>query len=423
MARILLTTIGVRGDLNPFMAVANGLRARGHEALFAVEPAMESAVRDEGFANRRLSGDVMRDLSPHLGSILGGSTALGAARPIVREWLTNGLEAKVNDLVAAGAGVDLMVARAAHLAAPIAAERLGIPWVQLTMTALTLPSAHANPFTIRTPSGSLARVMNRGCWSVLEFATRRLADSRVNQTRSALGLGPARDVMGRGGHSTELTALVISPSVSPPRPDWRSHVQVTGYCFWDVPAGWREPSDLNAFLEGGDPVVAVSFGSIAPYVGDALASLYEVGVDAVLAAGARALVIGNRHQVNERVHSIPFAPLSSVYPRCAAAIHHGGPYTVAEALRAGIPAIAVPWGIDQFMSAGDLVRSGAGRARRARRFTHAAARREVAAILGERAYRRRAEALAAHISQENGVETLCEKVETALIRSSAASKT
>jgi len=380
-------------------------------------------VLDEGFANRRLSGDVMRDLSPHLGSILGGSTALGAARPIVREWLTNGLEAKVNDLVAAGADVDLMIARAAHLAAPIAAERLGIPWVQLTMTALTLPSAHANPFLMRAPSGSVARVMNRGCWSVLEFATRRLADARVNQARSAFDLGPTHDVIGRGGQSTALTALVISPSISPPRPDWQPHVQVTGYCFWDVPAGWSEPSDLSTFLEVGDPVVAVSFGSIAPYVGDALATLYEVAVDAVLAAGARALVIGSRHQVNERVHSIPFAPLSSVYPRCAAAIHHGGPYTVAEALRAGIPSLAVPWGIDQFVSAGELVRSGAGRARRARRFSAAAARREVSAILGERACRRRAEALAVSIHRENGVETLCEKVEAVLKRSRQASKT
>jgi UDP:flavonoid glycosyltransferase YjiC (YdhE family) len=422
MARILLTTIGVRGDLNPFMAVANGLRARGHEAVFAVESAMESAVLDEGFANRRLSGDVMRDLSPHLGSILGGSTALGAARPIVREWLTNGLEAKVNDLVAAGTDVDLMIARAAHLAAPIAAERLGIPWVQLTMTALTLPSAYANPFLMRTPSGSVARVMNRGCWNVLEFTTRRLADARVNQARSAFGLGPAHDVMGRGGHSTALTALVISPSISPPRPDWLPHVQVTGYCFWDVPAGWSEPSDLSTFLEGGDPVVAVSFGSIAPFVGDALATLYDVAVDAVLAAGARALVIGNRRQVNKRVHSIPFAPLSSVYRRCAAAIHHGGPYTLAEALRAGIPSLAVPWGIDQFVSAGELVRSGAGRARRARRFSPAAARREATAILDESAYRRRAEALAVSVHRENGVETLCEKVEAILARSRQASK-
>lgn len=422
MPRILLSTVGVRGDLNPFIAIGKGLRSRGHDVRFAVESALRAAVVEEGFEAFPLAGDVLASLSPHLEAIVGGSTPIGAVRPIVSEWLTTALPAKVTDLVSAGEGADLLVARAANLAAPMAAEVLGIPWAQLTMTALTLPSSHASPTIMRMPPGRPARLVNRASWAAIERFTSRFADRPVSAVRRDLGLPSARRVMGRGGHSRHLTALVISPSVSPRRPDWPPYVQVTGYCFWDSPTTWAEPVELTAFLDAPGPVVAISFGSIAPFVGDTFGSLYDTAVDAVLAAGARALVIGRDHPGSDSVMAVRFAPFSSIYPRCAAAIHHGGPYTVAEALRAGIPSLAVPWGIDQFFSAGELARTCAGRVRRARRFTKAGARADVRALLDRPSYLERARGLKGRIAEEHGVECLCDRLESLIRGRTGASR-
>jgi UDP:flavonoid glycosyltransferase YjiC (YdhE family) len=220
--------------------------------------------------------------------------------------------------------------------------------------------------------------------------------------------------MGRGGHSSHLTAVAVSPAVSPREPDWPPYVHATGYCLWDVPAGWREPKALTAFFDGSRPVVAVSFGSIAPWAGPAFEHLYEAAVDAVLALGARALVIGSAAASRERVLAIPFAPFSLVYPRCVAAIHHGGANTTGEALRAGIPALAVPWGIDQFFTAGQLVRTGAGRTRHRRKFGAAVARRDLKALLEEPGYLRNAQAMAERIAREDGVAALCDRIEQVL---------
>jgi UDP:flavonoid glycosyltransferase YjiC (YdhE family) len=428
VARIVISTIGVRGDLNPFIAIGKGLQARGHDVAFALEPALQTAVADEGFPFEQLTGDVLHALSPHLSTIVGGLTPIGSVRTIARNWLTVELAAKVKDLEAACAGADLLIARAAHLAAPIAAERLGIPWVQVTMTALTIPSAHADPGLIPLRAGRAPRPANRAAWAAIEFVTRRLADGRVNDLRRELGLPPTRNAMGRGGHSRHLTAVAISPLVSRHQPDWPTYVTTTGYCFWDVPSAWHSPKQLTTFLAGPDPVVAVSFGSIAPFAGGVLSPLYETAVGAVLACGARALVVGADRETSTlasdgRVLGIPFAPFSQVYPRCAAAIHHGGPYTAGEALRAGIPSLAVPWGIDQFFTAAQLQRTGAGWARHHRRFSDVVARRDVEALFMDGRLRRCAKTMAARIAVEDGVGTLCDAVESVLQRSVQPSRT
>jgi rhamnosyltransferase subunit B len=418
VARIVLSTVGVRGDLNPFLALGCGLRSRGHDVVFAVEAAFRDAVRNEGFDAKPLAGDVLASLSPNIEAIVGGRTFVAAVRPIIRDWLTVEIPAKVADLESASASADLLVARAGLLAAPIAAERTGVPWVSIMMTAMTVPSDHAEPGLLPFSAGRMGR---RAGWAAMELFARRLADGPVNDARRDLGLPPARNVMSGGGQSHLLTAIAVSPAVAPPRPDWPPHLRTTGYCFWDVPTGWQEPAELTSFLEGDGPVVAVSFGSVAPFVGQALDHLYRAAVAGVRARGARALVIGAVMPPSEGVFSIAYAPFSQVYPRCAAAIHHGGVYTVGEALRAGIPSLAVPWGIDQFFTAAELVRTGAGRTIHHRRFDWRRAQRDVGALLTDASLHSRARAMATRVGAENGVDSLCDELEHVLEMSNRVS--
>jgi rhamnosyltransferase subunit B len=60
------------------------------------------------------------------------------------------------------------------------------------------------------------------------------------------------------------------------------------------------------------------------------------------------------------VYALPYAPFSVVYPSCAVVIHHGGISTAAQALRAGVPQLVVPWVLDQFWTAAQVERIGAG---------------------------------------------------------------
>ena len=56
MARILLTTFGSSGDLNPFLAIGLGLRTRGHQVTFAVERGFQPQVEALGFPGGAADG-------------------------------------------------------------------------------------------------------------------------------------------------------------------------------------------------------------------------------------------------------------------------------------------------------------------------------------------------------------------------------
>jgi UDP:flavonoid glycosyltransferase YjiC (YdhE family) len=62
----------------------------------------------------------------------------------------------------------------------------------------------------------------------------------------------------------------------------------------------------------------------------------------------------------DEVLQLPFVPFSEAFPACAAVIYHGGTPTIAQCLRAGVPSLVVPGGIDQPFNAAQVVQLKAG---------------------------------------------------------------
>ncbi|HEX6542594.1 MAG TPA: glycosyltransferase [Ktedonobacterales bacterium] len=409
MARILLTTFGSSGDLNPFLAVGLGLRARGHQVTFAVERNFQSQVVGLDFPCVLLAGEAEAALMDHAESLVSRATPLASLRILMNEVILPALRPKVEDLRAACAGADVLVSSAQQIATSFVADLTHIPWATIALSPVVIPSAYIEPQPSPVPiPKSLQPLANRASWWVGMAAVRRLWDVPVNRVRAEYGLPPRRDLAQVGNLSRELTALAVSPAYTPRPPDWPAWVRQTGFCFWDAPETWEEPPELTAFLADERPVVAISSGSVSDKVAGAFDPMYRAGIEAIRLAGARALVIGAPPEalpdpLPGDVFALHYAPFSQVYPRCAAAIHHGGIGTLAQGLRAGIPALVVPWGVDQFFAGAQLARTGAGRWLRRPSFTAERGARELTALLDDPSYRKRAQAIAQQIAAEDGV--------------------
>jgi UDP:flavonoid glycosyltransferase YjiC (YdhE family) len=77
------------------------------------------------------------------------------------------------------------------------------------------------------------------------------------------------------------------------------------------------------------------------------AALAATGARAVLSAGWSAALGGSGPRAGGSLLRTGYVPHDWLFPRCCAAIHHGGAGTTAAGLYAGIPAMAVPFFGDQ----------------------------------------------------------------------------
>ncbi|HEX6819244.1 MAG TPA: glycosyltransferase, partial [Ktedonobacterales bacterium] len=140
MTLIVLTTFGSSGDLNPYVALGLGLRSRGHDVVFAVEEAFRAMVEEAGFPVRHLSGEAMSVLGTHVDGLVGRSTPLRSLRVLIEQYLLPTLRPRIDDLLAACEGADLLVAATTQVAASFVAELKQLPLVTVTLTPITVPS-------------------------------------------------------------------------------------------------------------------------------------------------------------------------------------------------------------------------------------------------------------------------------------------
>src|SRR5262249_45695688 len=102
------------------------------------------------------------------------------------------------------------------------------------------------------------------------------------------------------------------------------------------------PSDLEAFLESGEPPVFAGFGSM-PAAGDATRRL----IGAARAVGRRIIVSrgwADLELIDDAPDCMAVGDVGHdvLFPRVAAVVHHGGAGTTAAAARAGVPQVITP---------------------------------------------------------------------------------
>jgi sterol 3beta-glucosyltransferase len=210
------------------------------------------------------------------------------------------------------------------------------------------------------------------------------------------------DTPAPGYRHDELPVLHgISPTVYPRPADWRDGADVAGY--WWPPDDWEPDPVVAEFLAAGPAPVYVGFGSMgaerASQVGATVsAALHATGHRAIVARGWADVAVDGPDVLT--VDEVPHAWL---FPQVAAVVHHAGAGTTAAGLRAGVPAVPVPFGYDQHFWARRLVELGvAPCSLPARRLDADQLAAALHAALTDPAHRRAAVTTAGRIGAEDG---------------------
>jgi UDP:flavonoid glycosyltransferase YjiC (YdhE family) len=346
--RIAIPTIGSRGDVQPFIALAQGLAGAGHTVTLASHPPMKPLVQSHGVTFLPIGPDI--DLARKFAAIRQSSRSAAAGLVRAMRFSFDMLQRSHDDILALCREADLVVISAQSAAGKNEADQLGLPHLSVTLMPWAIPwDDPQRPLLKRTAYG------------LLDGLVSLLTTRPLNRIRKKQGLPP----VGREGFaSSRLNLVPVSPEVYEPNPHWEPHHRMVGYWFAHDPTGWEPPADLLAFLEVGEPPVVVSLGAMSLGNVDAkeVAGLF---VEAIQLAGVRAIIQGWETGIGQlslppSIHAAGSLPHNWLLPHCTALVHHGGFGTTAAGLRAGIPALVIPHIADQFFWAKIVHELGVG---------------------------------------------------------------
>ncbi|GFE78081.1 glycosyl transferase [Steroidobacter agaridevorans] len=352
--RILLTTFGSRGDVQPLLALAVALRALGADARVCAPP-------DAEFVKLFAAADVpllpaFRSVRDWIAEMLPKRATLSLPKVAAQVMV-----AQYEAINRAAEGCDVMLATglfSSVSAARSVAEKRGMRYVHAAYCPIFLPSPHRRPFEY--PSHPLPRDVtdNQVLWDRDVQVMNEIFGEGLNALRVSVGLPKVDNV--RDYCYTGQPLLAADPVLAPWRRPAPLDVAQTGA--WILPDARPLPNELLAFLDAGAPPVYVGLGSLP-----APEQFARMAIDAVRAQGRRILMSRGWAELAlidelDDCFIVGEVNQQALFPRVAAVVHHGGAGTTTAAARAGAPQVIVPQLGDQPYWAGRVWDLGIGSA-------------------------------------------------------------
>jgi rhamnosyltransferase subunit B len=395
--RVLMSTFGSEGDLNPPVAIGKALQQFGAEIDFIANPFYEERIVSQGMtfvgAGPFKNVDDMIKADPRLMHPLKGpgqvwKMLLGSVEevfPVACEQIKQQRP-------------DIIVSHAIELGAQWAARKYEIPYVTVSTTPLIWGSkddpivwgARKCPNALRAGAIRLFMTLSEIYFS---FSTRKL--------RQQCNLPGPYGSMGSIFTESVLNLGCWSPLYRTETPHDPPNARITGFTIERQRDPARISDSVTDWLVNDSPPVIVGLGSTARWQGR---HIYEAVAKACASLQKRCLLIGpglsDLENSDSGIRSIPEIPFREVFPYAHLLVHHGGLSTTAQALFAGRPQLVVPFAHDQFDNGARINRLGAGLSLPAGKISEASVRKLFEQLLNSPEMNERAKSLAQQFQQE-----------------------
>jgi len=341
--RVLLSTIGSRGDVQPLLALAVELKALGQDVRLCVPPDFREWIEGLGMPVTSIGPDLRSTAKPKAAPAAPATPISPALR---RQMIEGTVAVQFETITAAAQGCDVIVgATALQVAAPSVAEAMGIPYVFAGYCPVVLPSPRHAPPVLDSLGDTPAPAMDdySELWAADAQRWNDTWGSLINSRRTSLGLEPVSDV-----HRYVITDrpwLAADPALGPWPDPADGAVFQTGA--WILPDETPLSSELEAFLDAGEPPVYFGFGSIR-----APGNPSQAMIESARALGRRAILYrgwADLSPIDDAPDCLTIGDLNqqTLFRRVAAVVHHGGAGTTTAGARAGAPQVVIPQHYDQ----------------------------------------------------------------------------
>jgi sterol 3beta-glucosyltransferase len=308
--KIALATIGSRGDIQPYIALAGALNKKGFRTFIATHPYAKQLVESYGIRHESAGQDI--DIKTEVKKILQKSNSpTRGLYPTIRFIIEN-LRRCHKDFIKLFSDVDLVIA--GHNMTGLAeAEMLQKLFVRIALEESDVPRRKPKPTSAESAKELYA-----------PFPASAFLKS-YKKFRMEIGAPP----MGNNCAYPGLTLFPVSQAIQKENDLWTDKAVVTGYFFYDPPGDFIRDDRL---------VVR------AIHMAHERAIIQVSGVKPVTS--------------HENIMFVENIPYSWLFKHVTLVIHHCGFGTTAEVLKYGLPSVPFPHIFTQWKLATRIYRLG-----------------------------------------------------------------
>jgi vancomycin aglycone glucosyltransferase len=390
--KIACVIFGTRGDVQPMVALAVGLKKKGHEVVICAPPENEELVTRNNCPFVAFGPEIKKAIREKPEKQKGG-VAVKISPSQGKKYILD----QINQLPDKIKGVDLVLAAGIVMGVQTAADILKVPYRLVAFYPIILGTTRDDPFKSRMMFGFGRKMMNL------------MMKGYINKERAKFGLPPIKDIWDHW--MGENVIIACDKELNAARDGVAFAFTQTGFML--LPPEKVLPENVENFINSGNPPVYIGFGSNPISSPEKYSAMFEqvrnsTGQRLIVSKGWAELPESNLQDILF-VDELPFELL---FPKLAAVVYHGGTGTMAAVARVGIPQAAFPFMGDQFSNQKQIVKLGLGpNTNNFKKMTAESLSSAITDCITNETYRKNAVEISQKLKETNGVDLTIELLE------------
>lgn len=351
--KIILTSIGTRGDIEPFLAIGDILQAKGHHITCMFPEQFRDLAEDAGFNFASLGSEFIKMLDSPAGITAMGGGKLGWKKMKAYHTLMS-MQKKINKT---------MIMKQEAVIEKINPDRIVHNGKVMYPVIWSLENKGKTIWISPVPYLHYVKDhshvgFNRNFGPFINKLTYKLGNYGLVKTlmNSLKWLDQSKQYNQKDFQQAlfENKAIyTISPTLFQ-RPDyWPDQLQVLGYHERKKTNNWQPDEELKDFLSKHSKIILVTFGSMVNTDPSGktqifLEILQRNNIPAIINTASGGLVQPEKYN-KELIHFVTRIPYDWILPKMYAVIHHGGSGTTHSVLKYGCASMIIPHIIDQYV--------------------------------------------------------------------------
>ncbi len=363
--KFVLFSIGTRGDIEPFLAVAELLKNEGHRVICSFPAQFKNLADEAEIEFFPLSKEFLElvdgdDAKMAMGGKISFLKKLGAYIRLYKlsENVNKDLVLQQEELVAIENPDKIIYGGKAIYPVLWGIKNPGRAVFLSPVPYLTLYTKEHPHIGFK---GNHGPMFNKFTYAIANYGLIKHIVSTSNRAGikiQAGGKAIKKELQTRN-------AMYMLSSAIFPRPDyWPPEAKVLGYRERNKKQNWNPGEELTAFLQNHTKVLLITFGSMTNPDPEEKSSiiiriLQKHNIPAIINTSSGGLIKPADYD-SKLIHFVENIPYDWIFPRVYGVIHHGGSGTTQTALKYGCASMIIPHIIDQFLWNDFVSESGAG---------------------------------------------------------------